>query len=83
MAWPDIVLVSKPHEGDQAMTADDSTDAPVSKGRRRWTREESTALMVAYERAAAEGVGQREFARRTCSAGLRTRTCARRESDLA
>jgi len=45
------------------MSADDSTAAAAGKGRRRWTRQESTALVAAYEQAAAGGVGQRAFAR--------------------
>lgn len=46
------------------MSVDDSLNGTVGKGRRRWTRAESTALVAEYERAVdAEQVGQREFAR--------------------
>jgi hypothetical protein len=41
---------------------EDSTDGAQRRQRRRWTREESTALVAEYEALKAEGMGQREFA---------------------
>lgn len=45
------------------MPTDNSTISEPSKGRQTWPREVSAGLVTAYERAAAEGVGQRAFAR--------------------
>jgi hypothetical protein len=44
------------------MRGEGSTEAPSVPARRKWTREESTALVAEYEALSAEGMGMREFA---------------------